>query len=395
MRLGFNASFIVPMRDKPEDLIGEIPWIRIEDFEGRYINGSKSGQGVSYGTIREMSLKVFPVGTVLCSCSCSMGATAIVGKPLISNQTFIGIVPRDKLVSEYVYYLMQVAKEHLTALATGAIQQYLSRNDFSSLRMPLLPKGEQRAIATFLDRETAKTDALVAKNERLIELLQEKRTALITRAVTKGLDTGVPMKDSGVEWLGEIPAHWEVIRIGRKIMLQRGVDITKEQQNEGAVPVVSSGGASSFHDRALARGPGVVIGRKGTAGAVYYIEVDYWPHDTVLWVKDFRGSHPRFVFYKLSTMDLGSFDTGSANPTLNRNLVHPVIVSWPPLPEQSSIADYLDRETAKMDRLTARIETAIDHLMEFRTALISAAVTGKIDVRDEIPQVDIDRPHAG
>ena len=160
-----------------------------------------------------MNLKVFPLGTVLCSCSCNMGATAIVDTPLVSNQTFIGIVPSAELVPEYVYYLMQVAKQHLTALATGAIQQYLSRNDFSSLRTPLFPRSEQRAIAAFLDRKTAKIDALVAKKERLAELLQEKRTALITRAVTRGLDPNVPMKDSGVAWLGEIPAHWEVKRL--------------------------------------------------------------------------------------------------------------------------------------------------------------------------------------
>lgn len=98
--------------------------------------------------------------------------------------------------------------------------------------------------------------------------------------------------------LGECPVGWEVVRIGRKIILQRGVDITKDEQNNGTVPVVSSGGVSSFHDKPFASGPGVVVGRKGTAGAVYYITEDYWPHDTTLWVKDFRGNHPRYVFYR-------------------------------------------------------------------------------------------------
>ena len=109
---------------------------------------------------------------------------------------------------------MQVAKQHLTALALAPFSSICRRNDFSDVsEPPLFPQSEQRAIAAFLDRKTAKIDALVAKKERLIELLQEKRTALITRAVTRGLDPSVPMKDSGIEWLGEIPAHWNVTRI--------------------------------------------------------------------------------------------------------------------------------------------------------------------------------------
>jgi type I restriction enzyme S subunit len=241
--------------------------------------------------------------------------------------------------------------------------------------------AEQCAIADFLDRETGKIDRLVAKKRELIEKLKEERAALISRTVTRGLNPDAKLKASGVEWLGNVPEHWEVVRLGRRIVLQRGVDITKDEQNEGCVPVVSSGGISSFHDRAFVTGPGVIVGRKGTAGAVYYIETDYWPHDTTLYVKEFHGNLPRFVYYKLCSMDLASFDTGSANPTVNRNLVHPVLVSWTSPPEQRAIADYLDRETGKIDRLAAKVEEAIGRLQEYRAALITAAVTGKIDVR--------------
>jgi type I restriction enzyme S subunit len=271
----------------------------------------------------------------------------------------------------------------------------INRDTINELRMPVPPLPEQRAIAAFLDRETGRVDRLVAKKRELVERLKEKRTALISRTVTRGLPPAAaraagipahpPLKPSGIEWIGEIPEHWEVVRLGRRIELQRGVDITKDEQSEGAVPVVSSGGISSFHDTAFARGPGVVVGRKGTAGAVYYVDSDYWPHDTTLYVREFRGNHPRYVFYKLCSMDLASFDTGSANPTLNRNLVHPVFVSWPPLPEQAAIAAYLDAEAAKLDALVAKVEEAVERLQEYRTALITAAVTGKIDVRAAVP----------
>jgi type I restriction enzyme, S subunit len=253
---------------------------------------------------------------------------------------------------------------------------------------------EQHAIADFLDAETAKLDMLIAKKRDLIDKLKERRAVLVSRTVTRGLPpeaasaTGLhpipKLKPSGIEGLGDVPEHWEIVRIGRKITLQRGIDITKDEQNEGSVPVVSSGGISSFHDKALARGPGVIVGRKGTAGAVYYIESDFWPHDTTLWVREFRDNFPKYVYYKLCSMELESFDTGSSNPTVNRNLVHPVLVSWPPEREQRAIAHYLDHETGKIDRMLAKIEEAVERLQEYRNALITAAVTGKIDVREAV-----------
>ena len=254
-------------------------------------------------------------------------------------------------------------------------------------------RDEQRAIVDFLDRETARLDTLAGKKRQLIEKLKEKRTALISRTVTRGLPAEAAakaglnphpkLKASGIERLSDIPEHWELVQLRRRITLQRGVDITKDEQNEGDVPVVSSGGISSYHDHALVRGPGVVVGRKGTAGAVYYVEEDFWPHDTTLYVKEYHASNPRFVYYKLLSMNLQSYDTGSANPTVNRNIVHPEIVSWPSPTEQRAVVDYLDRETAKLDRMIEKVEAAIEKLQEYRTALITAAVTGKIDVRNE------------
>lgn len=129
--------------------------------------------------------------------------------------------------------------------------------------------------------------------------------------------------------------------IGDVLELQRGYDITRSHQRDGDVPVVSSGGISSFHDESMSSGPGVVIGRKGTLGKVFYLPGPYWPHDTTLWVRDFKGSHPRFVYYFFQTLDFGFLDVGSANPTLNRNHVHPLPVSWPAREQQRAIAEVL------------------------------------------------------
>ncbi len=152
-------------------------------------------------------------------------------------------------------------------------------------------------------------------------------------------------------------SEWSVTTIGDQATLQRGFDITKAQQRTGTVPVVSSAGISSWHDTAMVKAPGVVLGRKGVVGSVHFVEHDFWPHDTSLWVKDFHGNEPRYVYYFFRgyARELSALDVGSANPTLNRNHVHPIEVLWPSsLDEQRLIAGILG---SLDDRITLLRET--------------------------------------
>lgn len=134
---------------------------------------------------------------------------------------------------------------------------------------------------------------------------------------------------------------WYDAELQDLVFLQRGFDITKAQQVPGDVPVVSSSGPQSFHNEAKANGPGVIVGRKGSVGTVYYSEADYWPHDTTLWSKDLRGNDPKFVYYFLQTLNLARFDTGNSNPTLNRNHIHKLSIKKPDLETQKRIASVL------------------------------------------------------
>ena len=144
---------------------------------------------------------------------------------------------------------------------------------------------------------------------------------------------------------------WRRTTIGDELTLQRGFDITKVAQRHGAIPVISSGGTSSYHDQSMAHGPGVILGRKGVVGSVYYVDGDYWPHDTTLWVKDFKGNVPQFVYYFFRSFApiLATMDVGSANPTLNRNHVHPIKVIWPSVRWQNGIASVLGALDDKID----------------------------------------------
>lgn len=139
-------------------------------------------------------------------------------------------------------------------------------------------------------------------------------------------------------------------KLGDVLTFQRGFDITKSEQSEGTVPIVSSSGISSYHSKAKVKGPGVVIGRKGTLGTVHFLQEDFWPHDTTLWIKDFKGNDPRFLSYFLPALKLENFDVGAANPTLNRNHIHGIKVFFP-------------RRRRHQERI-ATVLSAYDELME-------------------------------
>jgi type I restriction enzyme S subunit len=134
---------------------------------------------------------------------------------------------------------------------------------------------------------------------------------------------------------------WRHAKLEDLVFFQRGFDITQAEQRPGPYPVVSSSGITSRHDEFKVKGPGIIIGRKGTLGSIHFSAEDYWPHDTTLWSKDLKGNDHRFVFYFLHTIDFKRFDVGNSNPTLNRNHIHDLAISYPTAPTQKRIADIL------------------------------------------------------
>ena len=183
-KLRTRTKMLTPMRDKPEDLSGPIPWVRIEDYCGKYITASKEQLGVSAETVAAMNLKVYPVGTVLCTSSCDLGKCAIVGKELVSNQRFIGIIPQPDLSSNYLYYLMLSNSERLNTLSTGSIQANLSRVSFEQLFVQFPPLEEQEELSAYLDTKCEATDRLIAIKQSKIEKLEQYKKSLIYEYVT-------------------------------------------------------------------------------------------------------------------------------------------------------------------------------------------------------------------
>ena len=184
LNLVAHTSMLTPMRDRPENLDGPIPWIRIEDFDGKYISSSKASLGVSKETVRSMNLKIYPVGTILCTSSCIMGQCAIVSRELVSNQRFIGIIPDQNTCENFLYYLMLSNSERMNYLATGALQANLSRSSFEHLKVQFPSYQEQKEISDYLDTKCAEIDKLIAKKEQLVKELESYKKSLIYEVVT-------------------------------------------------------------------------------------------------------------------------------------------------------------------------------------------------------------------
>jgi len=305
------------------------------------------------------------------------------------SRAFAAIGPRDQF---------QVAANGITRFGLGgdAIRTGL-------FALPSLP--EQRAIAGFLDRETARIDALVAKKERLIALLEEQRTALISHAVTKGLDPTAPMKDSGVEWLGRIPAHWEVKPLKFSVTMNPDVldEATRPDYEMLYVDVgnVDSTGTIQNAESLRFENAPTRARRKIRAGDTILSTVRTYlkaiafvpdPPDNLIVSTGFavlrpgRNVAPKFLWRLVQSQQfvdaVVSYSEGVGYPAINPSRLGRLVAWLPPLPEQRAIAAFLDRETAKIDALIAKVREAIERLKEYRTALISAAVTGKIDVRE-------------
>lgn len=276
-----------------------------------------------------------------------------------------------------------VVQAQIQLLCTFNTQSNISMDDIPRLVLPLPPVAEQEKIADFLDWRTAQIDALIAKKQALLDRMREEQDAVVTGAVTKGLAPNQPTKPSGVPWLGDVPRHWEVKRLKWAVTFQRGHDLPADDRNEGDVPLVSSSGISAVHDTAVAKAPGIVTGRYGTIGVFHLIEQDYWPLNTTLYSIDLHGNNPVFLCALLENLaPLFLLNAKkSAVPGVDRNDLHQIEVALPPREEQDRIADHLTKYEQKIKAVRTRVSDAIERLTEYRSALITAAVTGQIDVR--------------
>lgn len=298
--------------------------------------------------------------------------------------------PVNHLVhSRFLFYLML---SHgfiniVDSMTYGAKMPRANPNHVVNLPISLPSLAEQRAIAAFLDRETVWLDRLIAKKRKLVELLHKQRIAVISHAVTKGLNPHAPLKPSGIEWLGNVPAHWEVSKLKYVVHLKSGEGITSENIfAEGEYAVYGGNGLRGYSDKYTHHGNFVLIGRQGAlCGNINYGNGKFFASEHAVVATPVRPVATLWLGELLKVMNLNQYSLSAAQPGLAVDRIKQLSVPLPPIGEQTTIADHLERQIFHFDDLTKKIETSIALLQKQRTAIISAAVTGKIDVRPQEP----------
>lgn len=324
----------------------------------------------------------------------STGFAVVRAKPSLLNRRYAGYTLRTR------YFIDEVVSR-----SVGVSYPAINASDLVSIKIPVPALDEQATIATFLDHETAKIDTLIVKQKRLIELLKEKRQAVISHAVTKGLNPDAPMKDSGVEWLGEVPAHWKMLKFSVAASIRNGqVDPRDEPYSE--YTLIAPNHIESGSGRLLATETAAEQGADSgkylcKAGEVIYskirpalVKACISPSDKVLCSADMypiqgRGELSneyllRFILTKEFTAFATLASDRVAMPKINREALAECRVPVPPADEQAQIEEFLESGLLTIDSLVAKAGEAINLMKEHRTALISAAVTGKIDVREAV-----------
>lgn len=285
--------------------------------------------------------------------------------------------------SIFLNYLFRadVNRKQLILQARGFTRINLKIGKVNNLRLfAPLNKQEQTTIANFLDYKTEKINRFITKKRQLIELLKEQKEAIINQAVTKGINPNVPMKDSGIEWLGEIPEHWEVRKLKYVAKILNGKDCDKK--DTGKYPVYGSGGIFGWYDDFLYDKPSVLLGRKGTIDKPQYVTEPFWSVDTAFYTKINEDVvSPLFFYFLCCNIPFGFYSSKTALPSMTQTELYKVKFAIPSKQEQKQIVNYIENETKKIDKTISTIQKEIALVEEYKTALIAEAVTGKIDVR--------------
>jgi type I restriction enzyme S subunit len=391
---------------------GEIVWVTPSDLSKLSSIGiSDSQRKITTEGLASCGTTLVPSGSIVLSTRAPIGSLAIAETELCTNQGCKSLVPLADTQSRFYGYLLCISSDELNIRGKGTTFLELSGDELGAFKVGVPPSTEQQTIATFLDCETGKIDALITEQQRLVELLAEKRQAVISHAVTKGLNPNAPMKDSGIEWLGEVPEHWAALPLKQVIFqIESGVSVNASDYPASGSELgvlktscVYSGQFDANENKTVFEAEVVrvscplktgtlIVSRMntpelvGAAGLVKVAPENIYLPDR-LWQVSFSSAEPAFVHYWTQSVFYRAqirvvcAGTSSSMQNLGQDQFRSFTFPCPPQVEQQTIAVYLDTETAKFDTLTAEANRAIALLQERRSALISAAVTGKIDVR--------------
>jgi type I restriction enzyme S subunit len=392
------TSGATPESGKPEYWGGDIRWVTPEDIsalDGYWLSDTR--RRITQDGYDSCGTTLAPRGSIVLTKRAPIGQLAVLAEPACSNQGCFLLTPRADQDSRFYYYWLGTEADRLQVLGRGSTFMELSTDELKALHVPEPLPQQQRAIADYLDRETAGIDALIAAKERVLGLLAEKRRALITRVVTRGLDPHVPLRDSGIPWLGEIPALWETRKVAwlfweRDNRGEPELPLLEVSINSGVVLREFSderieSTAADFNTYKVARRGDVVFNKmrmwQGAVGVA--------PEDGLV-SPDYVVAAPKGSLTSAYAHLLFRTPAFSAECARHSHGIvwdrlrlywegfRDIEVPLPPIHEQVDIVESIERETRRLDELSASTERTMVLLKERRSALIVGAVTGQIDV---------------
>ena len=372
-KLKYLGQYINGYAFKPEEWGSKgVPIIRIQD-----LTGSNDNPNYFEGQID----KKYWVenGDILISWAATLDAFIWNKGNGWLNQHIFKAVPNRRIINyDFFFWMIKESMKNMNNdNKHGIFMQHVTLSVFNNFTIPMPPLAEQERIAAFLDAECAEIDAVLEKTRASIEEYKKLKQAVITQAVTKGVRGDRPMKDSGIEWIGEIPAEWDYTKAKNCVNIQNGSD----PKTEGSIPVYGSGARSFKTCGEYKEGPSVLIGRKGaTLHIPHYISTKFWNVDTAFNVYAKPNFDLKFYFYCACSFDYRFYISQTTLPSMTQTAYENMFLPLPSNDEQRAIASYLDNRCEEIDALIWKKQECLVEIENYKKSLIYEYVTGKREV---------------
>ena len=363
-------------RNAPELYGGTYPFFQTGDIKAADLYLCHAEQSYSEAGLAQS--KLWEPGTLCITIAANIAETAILAIPGCFPDSVVGFVAnKDEADVRFVKYYIDLIKLQMQNVSKGTTQDNLSLDKLLQFDFAVPSLDTQRKIASILSAY----DDLIENNKRRVSILEEMAQSLYREWFVEFRFPGYEKARFIDSTVGRIPEGWHQ-QLGHVITLKRGYDLPQQERRTGAIPLVSSSGITDFHDEAMVKGPGVVTGRYGTLGEVFYVPEDFWPLNTTLYVQDFHGNEPLLVVQLLRLLNLGSHNAAGAVPGVNRNALHLLDVAFPPITIQKHIASSFDT----LERSCRNLRLRSEKLRTTRDLLLPKLMSGQVDVED----LDID-----
>ena len=357
--LGRIVTGKTPPTHQEHNFGGDYMFVTPSDLNFKHYRCQQTERTVTDEAKSELPNQFIPASSVMFTCiGATIGKCGIAVDECLTNQQINSVIANDETDSTFLYYLLCHSVDIVKALGGGAATPIVSKSKFEEVQLLVPPLREQKAIASFL----AAYDDLIENNHRRIALLEDAAKHLYREWFVYLLFPGYEHTAT----TNGVPDGWRQTQLGQMLTLKRGHDLPSAERVDGEIPIVSSSGITGFHNEKKATAPGVVTGRYGTIGEVYYVQQDYWPLNTALYVCDFKGNPPAYVAHLLKHVLAGTQSDKAAVPGVNRNVLHRIPILAPTKRLIDQFAEFAQSTYQKiyvLDTMNQKLSSARDLLL--------------------------------